>query len=209
MDLDDTGSGRVHQCIYEANGEGGLAPIRIGIHLGDDVQGGTDIHGDALISAARIEPAAEPGGICLPGAVYEQVRNKCREKLQMHPPAALKGLQLPMNIYRVVLPWSVRETATADEAPYPLDKIRIAVRPFVSVSPGPNDEYFLDEITEELIVSLAPVKGLQVMARASAMKYKKQEKSVSEFGKELGVLTVVEGNVRKAGDRLRFTSLGR
>ncbi len=104
----------IQRLIHERNAEGGLAPIRIriGIHLGDVVQSGTDILGDAVNIAARIEPLAEPGGICVSGAVQEQVRNKIPDKLEKLAPTALKGLQVPMDIYRVVLPWTVREPAT-------------------------------------------------------------------------------------------------
>lgn len=197
----------IQRRIHERNAEGGLAPIRIriGIHLGDVVQSGTDILGDAVNIAARIEPTAEPGGICVSSAVQEQVRNKIPEGLEKLPPTALKGLEVPMDIYRVVLPWTVNERSSAAKVAAPLDTSRIAVLPFVSMSPDPNDEYFADGLTEELIASLALVKGLQVIARTSIMNYKKKEKNVSAIGKELGVGTVVEGSVRKAGNRIRVT----
>jgi adenylate cyclase len=197
----------IQRRLYERNAEGGLAPIRIriGIHLGDVVQSGTDILGDAVNIAARIEPTAEPGGICVSAAVHDQVRNKIPDKLEKLPPTALKGLQVPMDIYRVVLPWTFSEQPPADKSSSPLEKSRIAVLPFVSMSPDPNDEYFADGLTEELIASLALVKGLKVIARTSVMDYKKKEKHVSEIGKELGVGTVVEGSVRKAANRIRVT----
>ncbi len=197
----------IQRRIHERNAEGGLAPIqiRIGIHLGDVVQSGTDILGDAVNIAARIEPVAEPGGICVSGAVQEQIRNKITDKLEKLPPTALKGLEIPMEIYRVVLPWTVAEHSSRDKDAFPFDKNRIAVLPFVSMSPDPNDEYFADGLTEELIASLALVKGLQVIARTSVMEYKRKEKHVSEIGKELGGGTVVEGRVRKASNRSRVT----
>ncbi len=197
----------IQRRIYERNAEGGLSPIRIriGIHLGDVVQSGTDILGDAVNIAARIEPTAEPGGICVSGAVHEQVQNKIPDRLEKLPPTALKGLQVPMDIYRVLLPWTVLATPPADSGPTPLDKSRIAVLPFVSMSPDPNDEYFADGLTEELIASLSLVRGLKVIARTSVMEYKKKEKHVAEIGKELGVGTVVEGSVRKAANRIRVT----
>lgn len=197
----------IQRRIHERNAEGGLAPIRIriGIHLGDVMQSGTDILGDAVNIAARIEPLAEPGGICVSSAVQEQVRNKIPDKLEKLAPTALKGVQVPMDIYRVVLPWPMNDRYSGDKESFSLDKSRIAVLPFVSMSPDPNDEYFADGLTEELIASLALVKGLQVIARTSVMEYKKKEKHVSEIGKELGVGTVVEGSVRKAGNRIRVT----
>jgi len=197
----------IQRRLYERNAEGGLAPIRIriGIHLGDIVQSGTDILGDAVNIAARIEPTAEPGGICVSGAVHEQIRNKIPDALERLAPTALKGLQVPMDIYRVVLPWTANEPSSGEKGATPLDKSRIAVLPFVSMSPDPNDEYFADGLTEELIANLALVKGLRVIARTSVMEYKKKEKHVSAIGKELGVGTVVEGSVRKAGNRIRVT----
>ncbi len=197
----------IQRRIYERNAEGGLTPIqiRIGIHLGDVVQRGTDILGDAVNIAARIEPIADPGGICVSGAVQEQVRNKIPDKLEKLSPRALKGLELPMDIYRLVLPWSIRELVPSVTDSFPLDKSRIAVLPFVNISTDPTDDFFVDGLTEELIANLALVKGLKVIARTSVMNYKKKEKNVSEIGKELGVGTIVEGSVRKAANRIRVT----
>ncbi|MGA7923764.1 MAG: adenylate/guanylate cyclase domain-containing protein, partial [Thermoplasmata archaeon] len=197
----------IQRRIHERNTEGGLAPIqiRIGIHLGDIVQRGTDILGDAVNIAARIEPVAEPGGICVSGAVHEQIRNKIPDKFEKLAPTALKGVQLPVDIYRLVLPWNVSEQSTLGRDPASLERSRLAVLPFVSMSPDPNDEYFADGLTEELIESLSHVKGLKVIARTSVMDYKKKQKHVSEIGKELGVGTIVEGSVRKAANRIRVT----
>jgi adenylate cyclase len=197
----------IQRRIYERNAEGGLAPIqiRIGIHLGDVVERGSDIVGDAVNIAARIEPIAEPGGICVSGAVHEQIRNKIPDKLEKLPPTALKGLEVPMDLYRVVLPWTARETPPLAGTAAPLDKNRIAVLPFVNISSDPSDDFFVDGLTEELIANLALVKGLKVIARTSVMNYKKKEKNISQIGKELGVGTIVEGSVRKAANRIRVT----
>lgn len=192
----------IQRLIHERNAEGGLAPIRIriGIHLGDVVQSGTDILGDAVNIAARIEPLAEPGGICVSGAVQEQVRNKIPDKLEKLAPTALKGLQVPMDIYRVVLPWTVREPATDSTGP-----AGIAVLPFSNISPDTKDEYFAEGLTEELITVLSKVRGLRVIARTSVMQYKSTTKAVSQIGEELNVSSILEGSVRKAGNRLRIT----
>ncbi|MFY9716931.1 MAG: adenylate/guanylate cyclase domain-containing protein [Thermoplasmata archaeon] len=193
----------IQRRIYERNAEGGLAPIqiRIGIHLGDVVQSGTDILGDAVNIAARIEPVAEPGGICVSGAVHEQVRNKIPEKLEKLPPRALKGLELSMEIYRVVLPWVVRNPSAATSGP-----TGIAVLPFTNISPDPKDEYFADGLTEELIAVLSQLRELRVISRTSVMLYKASPKSASQIGAELGVVSILEGSVRKAGNRLRVTA---
>lgn len=189
--------------IYERNAQAGVAPfqVRIGIHLGDVEQRGTDILGDAVNIAARIEPVAEPGGICVSGAVHEQVWNKISDRLERLPPKALKGMRVPMDIYRVVLPWTGREWSSAGHGP-----IGLAVLPFANISPDPKDEYFADGLTEELITVLSQLGGLRVIARTSVMQYKSSAKSVSQIGAELRVSSVLEGSVRMAGNRLRVTA---
>jgi adenylate cyclase len=193
----------IQRRIYERNAEGTCAriQIRIGIHLGDVVQSGTDILGDAVNIAARIEPVAEPGGICVSGGVREQVWNKIPDKLEKLPSKALKGLQVPMELYRVVLPWSVTEPPPPSSAPTGL-----AVLPFANISPDPKDEYFADGLTEELITVLSQLRGFRVIARTSVMPYKSTSKGVSQIGSELRVSSVLEGSVRKAGNRLRVTA---
>ena len=193
----------IQRRIYERNTEGLLAPIqiRIGIHLGDVVQSGTDILGDAVNIAARIEPVAEPGGICVSGAVREQVWNKIPEKFEKLPTKALKGVQLSTDIYRVALPWIVWPLVAPGPGPTGL-----AVLPFTNISPDPKDEYFADGLTEELIMVLSQLRGLRVIARTSVMQYKSTSKTVSQIGTELGVSSILEGSVRKAGNRLRMTA---
>jgi adenylate cyclase len=197
----------IQRRVYERNSEGDLTPIRIriGVHLGDVVENGADILGDAVNIAARIEPLAEPGGVCVSSAVYEQVGTKVPDRFEKLPARALKGVQLPMDVYRVLLPWTNSEGAGESAAPLPLDKSRIAVLPFANISPDPSDEYFADGLTEELIASLSLVPGLKVIARTSTFGYKKAEKKVAAIGRELGVGTVVEGSVRRAANRIRVT----
>ncbi|MFY9717787.1 MAG: tetratricopeptide repeat protein [Thermoplasmata archaeon] len=192
----------IQRRIHERNARVGVKPIqlRIGIHLGDVEQEGTDIFGDAVNIAARIEPVAEPGGICLTGAVYEQVRNKIPDKLEKLPPKELKGVEVPMDIYRVVLPWTAPESAPPRPGP-----ARLAVLPLKNISPDPMDEYFADGLTEELIGTLSKIRELRVIARTSVGQYRATSKTVAQIGSELGVTTVLEGSVRKAGNRLRIT----
>ena len=193
----------IQRRIFERNAEGPHAPIkiRIGIHLGDVVQRGTDILGDAVNIAARIEPTAEPGGICVSGAVREQVWNKVPDKFEKLPPTALKGLQGSMDIYRVVLPWNAHESASTSST-----ATGLAVLPFANISPDPKDEYFADGLTEEMITVLSQLKDLRVIARTSVTPYKSTSKGVSQIGTELGVSSILEGSVRKAGNRLRITA---
>ncbi len=197
----------IQRRIYERNSEGGQAPIRIriGVHLGDVVQNGTDILGDAVNIAARIEPLAEPGGVCVSSAVYDQVRTKVPDKFEKLQPTAMKGIQVPMDVYRVVFPWMNNGGAPGAFDARSADKNRLAVLPFANISPDPSDEYFADGLTEELIANLSLVPGLKVIARTSVIGYKKTEKTVATIGKELGVGTVVEGSVRRSANRIRVT----
>ena len=197
----------IQRRIHERNSEGGQSPIRvrIGVHLGDVVQQGTDILGDAVNIAARIEPLAEPGGICVSGAVYEQVRTKVTDRFEKLEPRALKGVELPIEVYRIVANWEGKGASLDADTSRPPDRTRIAVLPFANISPDPNDEYFADGLTEELIANLSLVPGLKVIARTSVLGYKKGEKKVATIGKELDVGTVVEGSVRRAANKIRVT----
>ncbi|MGD0588665.1 MAG: adenylate/guanylate cyclase domain-containing protein [Thermoplasmata archaeon] len=197
----------IQRRIHERNSEVAQTPIRIriGVHLGDIVQNGDDILGDAVNIAARIEPLAEPGGVCVSSAVYDQVRTKVAEKFEKLQPRAMKGIELPMDVYRVLLPWMNNGGGQVADESRSADKNRLAVLPFANISPDPSDEYFADGLTEELIANLSLVPGLKVIARTSVIGYKKTEKSVATIGKELGVGTVVEGSVRRAANRIRVT----
>jgi TolB-like protein/class 3 adenylate cyclase/Tfp pilus assembly protein PilF len=197
----------IQRRIYERNSEGGQAPIRIriGVHLGDVVQNGTDILGDAVNIAARIEPLAEPGGVCISSAVYDQVRTKVADKFEKLPSKAMKGIEVPVDVYRVLFSWMSNGGGPVADESRIADKSRLAVLPFANISPDPSDEYFADGLTEELIANLSVVAGLKVIARTSVVGYKKTEKSVATIGKELGVGTVVEGSVRRSANRIRVT----
>jgi len=176
--------------------------LRIGIHVGDVVESQGDISGDAVNVASRIEPLAEDGGVCVTSHVHDFVRGKVDLALTSIGPKTLKNVSAPVEVYRMVLPW---ENERADAAPR-LDSKRVAILPFANMSPDPNDEYFADGMTEELIDRLAQVKEIEVIARTSVMSYKRKEKKVSEIALELDVGSVVEGSVRKAGNRVRVTA---
>lgn len=174
--------------------------IRIGIHLGDVVEDDGDIFGDAVNVASRIEPLAEDGGVCVTRQVYEQVNNKVDIPFVSLGGKQLKNVAVQTEVYKMVLPW-----ATEAESPKKPDKTRIAVLPFANMSPDPQDEYFAEGMTEEMISTLSCISGLTAISRTSAMQYKGAKKSLVEISRELGVGTLLEGSVRKAGNRVRVT----
>jgi len=194
----------IQRALHERNAAVSLdrtIHVRIGIHLGDVVHRDGDIFGDGVNITARIEPLAEPGGICLSQQVYDQVWNKLDLRMVSLGKKSLKNVRIPIEIYEMVLPW-MRNDALAHQA---VDPSRLAVLPLVSMSPDPGDEYFADGLTEELIFTLSKVSELEVIALTSVMKYRGAKKAVSEIGSELAVGAVLEGSVRKAGNRLRIT----
>ena len=181
-------------------GEAPTLRLRVGVHLGDVQEEGADIIGDAVNLASRIEPLAEPGGICLSAQVYDQIRNKVPYRLESIGLRTLKGIQQPTEVYKVGLPWTA-EGSKAEAAP----TRRLAVLPLANLSPEPKDEFFADGLTEEMISELSRLAELRVIARTSVMKFRTSNLSVSEIGRELRAGTILEGSVRKSGNRLRIT----
>jgi TolB-like protein/tetratricopeptide (TPR) repeat protein len=176
--------------------------LRIGVHLGDVVESMGDISGDAVNVASRIEPLAEDGGVCVTAQVQESVHNKFEVLLVRIGLKYLKNVTEPMEVYKMAMPWDKERVESAQE----LDSKRVAVLPFVSMSPDPNDEFFADGLTEELIDKLCKVGGLEVIARTSVMGYKKKETNITQIGRELNAGTIMEGSVRKVGNRIRVTA---
>ena len=174
--------------------------MRVGVHVGDVVHSQGDILGDAVNVSSRIEPLAPPGGVCISEQVYDHVRNKVDLPLERLEGKTLKNVKLPIEVYRIVMPW---ESETKQEAE--LDTKRVAVLPLRNMSPDPNDEYFADGMTEELITALSTVTELTVIARTSVMQYKGSPKRISDIGKELNAGTMIEGSVRKASNKVRIT----
>jgi len=174
--------------------------LRIGVHIGDVVSGSGDIYGDAVNVASRIEPLAEPGGVSISQQVFDQIRNKAALRIEKMGSVQLKNVDLPVAVYRINLSSQGPPGARSDG-----QSKRLAVLPFVNISPDSNDEYFADGLTEELISRLSDLKGLKVISRTSVMSYKKKDKKVSEIAKELDVGSIIEGSVRKSGNRIRIT----
>ncbi len=176
--------------------------VRIGLHVGDVVRRDDDVFGDGVNITARIEPLASPGGICASAALRDQVWNKIKPPFVSLGPQRLKNLEAPIEVFRVALPW---DKPSDEEAPARVDRARVAVLPLTNVSPDPEDDYFADGMTEELIYTLSKVPGLKVIAQTSMMAYRDTKKPIREIGRELTVGAVLEGSVRKAGERLRIT----
>jgi adenylate cyclase len=175
--------------------------IRIGVHLGDVVHTGDDILGDSVNIASRIEPLATPGGICVTEPVFSQVRNKIPNELEKLAPQTLKNVRFPVEVYRVILPW-----LSGPAPPAGSHNPRLAVLPFANISPDPKDDYISDGLTEELITVVSQLPEVRVIARTSVMQYRATTKAISQIGAELGASTILEGSVRKAGNRLRITA---
>ena len=174
--------------------------IRIGIHVGDVIHNKGDIFGDAVNISSRIEPLANPGGVCISQQVYDQVWNKVDFRLVKMEPRKFKNVILPTDVYSVEMLREEKATKTVE-----LDRLRVAVLPLSNMSPDPNDEYFADGMTEELITALSGISGLTVIARTSVMSYKTAVKRVAEIGRELGAGTIIEGSVRKAANKVRIS----
>ena len=179
--------------------------IRIGLHVGDVVHREGDVFGDGVNITSRIEPLALPGGVCLSQSVQSQVWNKIDRPLKSLGPKDLKNVDLPMEVFRVVLPWEEKEEQQAEESTKSLDRTRLAVLPLGNISQDPDDVYFADGMTEELIYTLSRIKGLRVIAQTSVMAYRGTTKTIRQIGQELKVGSILEGSVRKAGDRVRIT----
>jgi adenylate cyclase len=175
--------------------------LRVGLHLGDVVESEGDVFGDAVNVASRIEPLAEEGGVCLTRHVYESTRNRFELSCVSMGMKALKNVSEPVEVYRMELPWVETSAGTASD---PAN--RIAVLPFANMSPDPGDEYFADGMTDEIILTVSRLDQVEVISRTSVMQYKKNPKPVRDVSRELNVGIILEGSVRKAGNKLRISA---
>jgi TolB-like protein/Tfp pilus assembly protein PilF len=175
--------------------------LRIGINRGDVVVERGDLYGDGVNIAARLETAADPGGIYISGTAYDQVRNKFETAFEELGEKSLKNIGTPVRVYRVAglarLP--IASAAVSGNKP------SIAVLPLASMSGDAGQQYFSDGITEDIITELARFRHLQVMARNSSFRYRGQDVDVQRVGRELGVQYLLEGSVRRLGNRIRIT----
>jgi TolB-like protein/class 3 adenylate cyclase/Flp pilus assembly protein TadD len=232
--------------------------VKIGIHIGDVVHRGGDVYGDGVNIASRIEPLAGAGGICVSMDVERQIRNAVETRFEKLAPTELKNISVPMELFRIVLPWERKSEVTSQrsevrksgvalshskiwsiavlvllavgigwwwttrphktltprqsasaartEAASAIPQKSIAVLPLLNESGDPKDEYFSDGLSEELIAALAQIRDLKVIGRSSSFRFKDRKEEPKTIGEKLGVATLLEGTVRKQGDRVRIVA---
>jgi adenylate cyclase len=183
--------------------------FRIGLNVGDVISDEGRLYGDGVNIAARLEGLAIPGGICLSGTVYDQIANKLDLPCTYQGEQAVKNIARPVRVYQVELDATAAPPPPSAELPAELplpDKPSIAVLPFTNMSNDPEQEYFSDGMTEDIITDLSKIAELFVIARNSVFTYKGQAVDISDVGRKLGVRYVLEGSVRKAGNRVRITA---
>ncbi len=180
--------------------------FRIGLNLGDVIEQGSDLLGDGVNVAARLQEVAKPGGICISGPLREQIEGKLDFPLSNLGERSLKNIPRPVTVFGV--DWRREDPVGAGALGGPLnlpDKPSIAVLPFVNMSDDPEQEYFADGLTEDIITALSNYRWFFVIARNSSFAWKGRPADVKQISRELGVRYVLEGSVRKSGGRIRVT----
>ena len=185
--------------------------LRIGINVGDVMVEGDDLYGDGINVAARLEGLAEPGGICISRTARDQIRDKLPLQLEDLGEQEVKNIARPVRVFRILIGTGAGGSGAsgatpAATAPALPDKPSIAVLPLENMSGDPEQEYFGDGIAEDILTALSKIEGLFVIARNSSFSYKGKSADVREMSRDLGVRYVVEGSVRKAGNRVRITA---
>jgi len=181
--------------------EGRRIVLRIGVNLGDVMVEGSDLYGDGVNIAARLQTLADPGTVVASGTVVNHVRGKVKLGFEDHGEQVLKHMTAPVRVYRVRLGGDGMPAMPALALP---EKLSIAVLPFTNMGADEAQEYFADGMVEEIITALSRFRNLFVIARNSSFAYKGRSIDVKQVGRELGVRYVLEGSVRRAGERLRI-----
>src|SRR6059058_5948260 len=176
--------------------------FRVGVNVGDVIVEGDDIYGDGVNVASRLESVADPGGITVSQAVRDHVGNRLDLAFEDRGEEKLKNIEKPVHVYSVIL----EDANDGNMTSMKQDRPSIAVLPFNNMSGDPEQEYFSDGITEDIITGLSKVSGLSVIARHSSFSYKGKAVKVQQVAQELGVPFILEGSVRKAGARVRVTA---
>ncbi len=187
--------------------------LRIGVNLGDVIVEGSDLYGDGVNVAARLEALAEPGGVCVSGTVFDHVDGKVALDFADLGEQRVKNIDQPVRVHRFVREGHADRDGThggpgtsAEATSKAGDKPTIAVLPFINMSGDPEQDYFSDGITEDIITELSRFKDLSVVSRNSSFAFKGKAVSVREIGERLGLDYLVEGSIRKAGNKVRVTA---
>ena len=193
--------------------------FRIGLHLGDVIVEGDDIYGDDVNVAARLETEAPPGGIVVSRAVREAVAGRLKATLHALGDLTLKNIERPIRAFRVEWSaddWPATEVASASGTPVSLQaaapenlsapRLSIVVLPFANIGGDPEQEYFVDGVTESLTTDLSRMRGMLVIGRNTAFTYKGKHVDLKQIGHELGVRYVLEGSVQRGGNRMRVNT---
>jgi adenylate cyclase len=177
--------------------------LRIGINVGDIIIDGGDIFGDGVNVASRLEGLADPGGVCVSRAAYDQVRDKVDFEFVDLGERPLKNIARPVQVFRLGGTRSAMELQRGSSGFE--DSRAVAVLPFDNLSKDPSEEYFVDGLTEDIITALSYWRWFPVVARNSTFAYKNKPKNVTEICRELGAAYLVEGSARRSGDQIRIT----
>jgi adenylate cyclase len=178
--------------------------LRIGVNVGDIMVEGGDVFGDGVNVAARLEGLSDPGGVLLSRSAYDQVRDRVQYAFEDLGERALKNIARPVQVFRLVMDRRSRPRNLRHEGGFG-DLRAVAVLPFDNLSKDPEEDYFVDGLTEDIITALAYWRWFPVVARNSTFVYKGKPKNVTEIGRELGAAYLVEGSARRSGERVRIT----
>ena len=181
-------------------------PVRIGLHVGDIVYEDSGVYGDAVNVASRIEAISIPGGVLFSSKVFDDIKNHPQFKSEQLGAFNFKNVNRPVEVFALTNPELAIPTAEDLQGKVPAAIRRIAVLPFVNMSGDTDNEYFSDGMTEELINAFTKVEGLDVTSRTSSFAFKGKNQDIREIGRQLNVDTILEGSVRKAGNRVRITA---
>ena len=179
---------------------------RVGINIGDIVVEDDDIYGDGVNIAARLQALADPGGLCVSGKVIEEVRTRLDISYQDRGPQALKNIVEPVNVFSIDLASRAEATAGGPASAAMMARPAVAVLPFTNMSGDPEQEYFSDGLTEDIITALTHWRSFPVIARNSTFAYKNKHVDIKQTARELGARYLLEGSVRKGGHRIRITA---
>jgi adenylate cyclase len=179
--------------------------FRMGVNLGDIVEEENQIYGDGVNIASRVESLCDAGGVCISGTAFEHIENKLDLKFKDRGEHKVKNIVKPVRVYSIILTAESHEPVIEEKLELP-DKPSIAVLPFVNMSGDPEQEYFSDGITEDITTDLSKISGLFVISRSSTFAYKGKQVKIKQVAEEFGVRYVLEGSVRKGGDKVRINA---